>query len=47
MVKVNGSSNAAPVVAPIPGSTPMITPMIVVVKISKRRKGSKITELIA
>ena len=33
MVSVNGSSNAAPVVAPSPGSAPMMTPPTVVMKI--------------
>jgi len=47
MVRVNGRSKAAPVVAPNPGKTPIMTPNMVVKKINNKRLGSNITEPIA
>ena len=47
MVKVKGSSKAAPVVAPKPGNTPMITPITVIAKTSSTSVGSSATVAIA
>jgi hypothetical protein len=47
IVNVNGSNNAAPVVAPRPGKTPIITPRIVVAKINPIKYGSMNTDAIA